>query len=105
MKEGGKTQTVKYNIRNCVDHDDLGRTPKQVMKWAEDEGMPSSERTSSKEVFRSKNKPVACSMSLHDFLVSNDIDYNKALEVSNGVGKELFKQLLEIGIEPKELRQ
>ena len=55
MKAGGKTRTVKYNIKNCVDHDDLGRTPKQVKKWAEDEGMPSSQRTSSKEVFRVVN--------------------------------------------------
>lgn len=105
MTEGGRGKTVKYNIKNCVDHDDLGRTPSQVKKWAEEEGLPSSKRTSAKEVFRNTNKPVACSMSFHDNLISKGIEYDKALSVSNGVGKELFKQLLEIGFEPKELRQ
>lgn len=105
MIEGGRGKTVKYNIKNCVDHDDLGRTPSQVKKWAEEEGLPSSKRTSAKEVFRNTNKPVACSMSFHDNLISKGIEYDKALSVSNGVGKELFKQLLEIGFEPKELRQ
>jgi len=105
MKEGGKTQTVKYNIRNCVDHDELGRTPSQVMEWGKEIGLPSSQRTSSKQVFRAVDKPVACSMSFHDTLVTGGIDYNKALVVSNGAGKELFKQLIEIGVEPKELNK
>lgn len=105
MKEGGKTQTMKYSIRNCVDHDDFGRTPKEVIKWGEEIGLTSSQITSSKQVFRVTNKPVACSMSFHDNLVSNGINYDKALEISNGVGKELFKQLLEIGFKPKELNQ
>jgi len=105
MREGGKNQTVDYNIKNCVDHDDLGRTPKEVKKWAEDIGMKSKERTSAKQVFRKTNKPIACSMSFHDSLVYNGIDYDKALKVSNGVGKELFKELIKIGFEPKELNK
>ena len=66
-------------------------------------GVPSSKRTSGKEVLRIVDMPSASSMSLMDSLVTNGIPYYKALEISNGAGKELFKQLLEIGIKPKEL--
>jgi len=105
MSEGGKTQTVKYNIKNCVDHDELGRTPRQVKKWGEEIGMLSSERTSAKEVLRIHNKPVACAMSLHDNLITDGVDYDKALKISNGAGKDLFKELIAIGYKPKELNQ
>lgn len=105
ITEGGVNRAVSYNVNSCMDHDELGRRPYQVKKWAEKEGLPSSKRTSTKEVFRHTNKPVACSMSLHDNLVSSGISYDKALDISNGVGKELFKQLLAIGVEPKELGQ
>jgi len=42
-------------------------------------------------------------MSLTDSLVSNGISYEKALPISKCAGKELFKQLIEIGVKSKEL--
>jgi len=97
----GVKGTVKYNRDSCRDHS--GRTPSQLKKWAADNGVPASKRTSGKEVLRLVDMPTASSMSLTDSLVSSGISYDKALEVSNSAGKELFKKLIEIGVEPKEL--
>jgi prophage antirepressor-like protein len=97
----GVSGTVEYNRNSCFDHS--GKTPSQLKRWAERNGVPASKRTSGKEVLRLVDMPTASSMSLHDSLVSSGIPYNKALEVTNSVGKELFKKLIEIGYEPKEL--
>ena len=101
INEVGVNGTVKYNRNSCLDHS--GRTPSQLKKWAEENGVPASKRTSGKEVLRLVDMPTASSMSLTDSLVSSGIPYNKALEVSNSAGKELFKKLIEIGVAPKEL--
>ena len=42
-------------------------------------------------------------MSLTDSLVADGVPYEKAFPISKTVGRELFKQLLEIGVRPKEL--
>jgi len=97
----GIAGTVKYNRDSCVDHS--GLTPKTLKKLAERNGVPASKRTSGKEVLRLIDMPTASSMSLTDSLVADGIPYEKALPISKGVGRELFKQLLEIGVRPKEL--
>ncbi len=97
----GIAGTVKYNRDSCVDHS--GLTPKTLKKLAERNGVPASKRTSGKEVLRLIDMPTASSMSLTDSLVADGIPYEKALPISKGVGRELFKQLLEMGVRPKEL--
>jgi prophage antirepressor-like protein len=101
VRTGGVNKAVKYNRNSCLDHS--GQTPSALKRWAEENGVPSSKRTSGKEVLRLVDMPTAASMSLTDNLVSNGIPYEKALPISKTAGKELFKQLIEIGIKPKEL--
>lgn len=101
IQSGGVKKAMDYNIRSCLDHS--GSRPAQVKKWAENVGMPSKDRTSAKAVFRIVDMPTASAMSLNDNLVSGGLPYEKALKISNGVGKELFKQMIEMGVKPKEL--
>lgn len=102
IREVGVKGTMDYNRSSCLDHS--GMTPSELKCWAERNGVPASKRTSGKEVLRLVDMPTASSMSLTDSLVTSGVSYNKALEVSNSAGKELFKRLFEIGVEPKELR-
>jgi hypothetical protein len=101
ISSGGVKSAMDYNIKNCKDHS--GSTPAQLKRWAADEGIPASRRTSGKEVLRIVDMPTASAMSLNDNLVSGGLPYDKALKLSNGAGKELFKQMIEMGIKPKEL--
>lgn len=101
INSGGVGKAMDYNIQNCLDHS--GKRPAQIKKWAEKHGIPASKRTSAKEVLRVLDMPTASAMSLNDNLVSSGVPYKKALLISNGVGKELYKQLIEAGIRPKEL--
>jgi prophage antirepressor-like protein len=99
----GVSGAIDYNIKNCVDHSNI--TPTQLKRWAKKQGIPASKRTSGKEVLRIVDMPTASAMSLNDNLVANGVPYDKALKLSNGPGKELFKQMIEEGIKPKELEQ
>jgi len=101
FEKGGVGDVIKYNVNSCKDHS--GSTPRQLIKFAKESGIPSAKRTSGKEVLRLIDKPVASAMSLNDKLVSSGLSYEKALEISNGAGKELFRQLIEVGFMPKEL--
>jgi prophage antirepressor-like protein len=98
---GGVNKIVKYNRDSCLDHS--GRTPKQLKTLARKAGLPSKKRSSGKEVLRHIDMPTASAMSLNDNLVAHGIEYDKALKVSNGTGKKLFKELIEIGMLPKEI--
>jgi hypothetical protein len=42
---------------------------------------------------------------LNDSLVAEGVPYNTALMLSNGAGKELYKQMIVAGIRPKELNK
>lgn len=101
IQSGGVKKAMDYNIKSCFDHS--GFRPAQVKKWATDHGMPSKDRSSAKAVFRVVDMPTASAMSLNDDLVSGGLPYDKALQISNGAGKELFKQMIAMGIKPKEL--
>lgn len=101
INRSGVAGAINYNRQSCLDHS--GMTPRKLKIIAEKNGIPASKRTSGKEVLRQIDMPTACSMSFTDSLVSDGIPYNKALRVSNNTGKELFKQLIEIGARPKEL--
>lgn len=101
INRSGVAGAINYNRQSCLDHS--GMTPRKLKSIAEKKGIPASKRTSGKEVLRQIDMPTACSMSFTDSLVSDGIPYDKALRVSNNTGKELFKQLIEIGARPKEL--
>ena len=96
----GVNGTINYNKNSCLDH--TGMTPRTLISIAKKSGIPASKRSSGKEVLRLIDMPAASSMSFTDSLVSDGVSYEKALKVSTGAGKELFKQLLEIGVKPKE---
>ena len=97
----GVAGTINYNRNSCLDHS--GIDPIKLKRMAKKCGIPASKRNSGKEVLRLVDMPSASSMSFTDSLVSDGISYEKALKVSVGAGKELFRQLLEIGVIPKEL--
>ena len=101
INAGGVKAAMDYNIKSCLDHS--GSRPAQIKRWATNQGIPASKRTSAKEVLRIVDMPTASAMSLNDNLVSGGLPYDKALKISNGAGKELFKQMIEMGIKPKEL--
>jgi len=101
IASGGVKKAMDYNIRSCLDHS--GKRPAQIKKWAEEVGIPPIHRSSAKQVFRLVDMPTASAMSLNDSLVSDGLPYEKALIISNGVGKELFKKMIEMGVKPKEL--
>lgn len=101
INAGGVKQAMDYNIKNCKDHS--GSTPAQLKRWAAGVGIPAVGRSSSKSILRIVDMPTASAMSLNDNLVSGGLPYEKALKISNGLGKELFKQMIEMGVKPKEL--
>ena len=101
INTAGRSGAMDYNIKNCLDHS--GSTPAQLKRWAAEVGIPAAKRTSGKEILRIVDMPTASAMSLNDNLVSEGVPYDKALAVSNGAGKELYKQMIEAGIRPREL--
>jgi prophage antirepressor-like protein len=103
INDGGRGKAMDYNIKNCLDHS--GSTPAQLKRWAEEQGIPATMRTSGKEVLRLVDMPTASAMSLNDSLVAEGVPYNTALMLSNGAGKELYKQMIVAGIRPKELNK
>lgn len=103
VENGGVGRAMDYNIKNCLDHS--GIMPAQLKRWAEEQGIPASKRTSGKEVLRIVDMPTASAMSLNDSLVAEGVSYDKALMISNGAGKELYKQMISIGIKPRELEK
>jgi prophage antirepressor-like protein len=103
INNGGVGHAMDYNIKNCLDHS--GIMPAQLKRWAEEQGIPASKRTSGKEVLRLVDMPTASAMSLNDSLVAEGVPYDKALMISNGAGKELYKQMIGVGIKPRELEK
>ena len=98
---GGVPAVKSYNIKNSLDHS--GFYPRQLKSFGRRMGLKSKQTSSGKEVLRVVDKPTACSMSFTDSLVADGIPYEKAIEISNTTGKKLFKELIAIGVTPKEL--
>jgi len=98
---GGVPAVMNYNIKNSLDHS--GFYPRQLKSFGKRMGLKSKQTSSGKEVLRVVDKPTACSMSFTDSLVADGVPYEKAIEISNTTGKKLFKELIAIGITPKEL--
>lgn len=103
FEDGGITKTVDYNIENCKLHT-KGMTPKEVIAFGKNMGLKSSQTTSAKEVIRNLKPETACAMSFTDKLVGeNGIDHKIAAETSKQFAEPLFKKLMELGIDRKEL--
>lgn len=99
FEHGGVPAVMNYNIKNSLSHS--GFYPKELKSFGKRMGLKSS----GKEVLRIIDKPTACSMSFTDSLVADGIPYEKAIEISSTTGKKLFKELIAIGITPKELNR
>lgn len=100
-EQGGTKQTIEYNQKNCQLH--TGLSPKQIKKKFEKSNLPAVVKNSAKEILRRVDPVTACAMSLTDNMVKMGKDHEKAAEVSNKHGREVFKFMLDNGITPGEL--
>jgi hypothetical protein len=94
--EGGVTQTIEYNVKNCVLH--TNKTPTEIKHIGKAFGLKSKDTSSAKQVIRALKPEIACSMSLTDSLVEDGVNHEAAAKVANGAGRILFKELMEIGV-------
>jgi prophage antirepressor-like protein len=100
--EGGFEQTIEYNTKNCFLH--TGKTPIQIKEIGKNFGLKSKDRSSAKEVIRNLKPELACSMSFTDKLVSeNGVNHEEAAKTSIELAQPLFKKLMELGIDKKQL--
>lgn len=101
-EKGGKEGAVDYNVKSMVAF--TGKTPSQWIREAKQEGMKSKDRTSGKQVVRTKRPAIASCMSLADNLCQQGYEQDKVIEVA-GKAKDYFEAAIELGIEPPELKQ
>jgi len=99
--EKGKDGMIEYNKNSCLLH--TGKTPAEWKKSAKDNGLPSVQRTSAKEVLRHTKPELACAMSFTDDLVNKGFDLKTISELSLKCAVPLFQGMIELGINPKEL--
>lgn len=100
-KDHSTNDIINYNRKLCFNI--TGMQPNQVRRLGKSMGLKSKQYSSSKEVMRTINKPLACSMSFIDNLVINGIDFEKASEIARKNATELFENMIAVGITPKEL--
>jgi len=101
--EGGVSAIIDYNKKSCLLHS--GKTIKQLKEYGKQIGLKSTERTSAKEVLRHIKPEIACAMSFTDDLVNKGFDLNTVSELSINSAIPLFKGMIELGINPKELNE
>jgi len=100
---GGVEDLIEYNRKNCVEH--TGKKPSEWKQIGKERGLKSKECSSGKEVIRNLQPEAACGMSFVDNVVKQGGDMNKAIELSKKHAMPLFKELLEMGYIPGELKQ
>lgn len=100
--EGGLKSVIEYNRRSCLLH--TGKSTKEIKELGKNVGLKSAQRSSAKEVLRNTDPELACAMSFTDDLVKNGFDLNTVSELSMKCAVPLFKGMIEIGAEPKELK-
>jgi phage anti-repressor protein len=98
---GGVPSIMEYNKMNCKLH--TGKFPKEIMKEAEKNKLPSKQRTSAKEVLRNTDPVTACSMSLTDDMVKMGGKLDEAVALSNTHGRAIFAYMLKNNMTPGEL--
>jgi len=101
--EGGVTAIIEYNRKSCLLHS--GKTTKELKEMGKQIGLKSVQRTSAKEVLRNTKPEIACAMSFTDDLVKKGFDLNTVSELSKNSAIPLFKGMIEIGANPKELNE
>ncbi len=102
FNEGGITKTIEYNQENCILH--TGMRPSTIIEVGKNLGLKSKDTSSAKQVLRSLKPEIACAMSFTDKLVSeNDVDHHIAAKTSKDFAEPLFKKLMELGVNRKEL--
>lgn len=102
FNEGGVSKTIEYNQENCILH--TGMRPSAVIEVGKNLGLKSKDTSSAKQVLRSLKPEIACAMSFTDKLVSeNGVDHKIAAKTSKDFAEPLFKKLMELGINKKEL--
>jgi anti-repressor protein len=101
MIESGLEKVIEYNRESCLLH--TGKTPKDIKELGKQIGLPSTQRTSAKEVLRHTKPELACAMSFTDSLVKKGFDLKTVSELSLKSAVPLFQGMIELGIKPKEL--
>lgn len=99
--EKGVEGVIEYNRNNCIIH--TGHRPKEIIEIGKNLGLKSKDLTSAKQVLRVTKPELACSMSFVDDLVKKGFDFNTVSELALKSAVPLFKGMIEIGINPKEL--
>ena len=97
---GGAYAAIAYNIKNCTIQS--GRAPFEWKRIAKQEGLPSKNRNSAKDVLRVKAPQVACGMSLADQLVSGGATQEDGISIGKD-SQFIFQRILALGITPPEL--
>lgn len=103
MDNGGTDAIIQYNRLNCKLH--TGRLPHEIKELGKRAGLPSSKRTSAKEVFRHTYPEIAASMSLLDNAVTKGFKIDDETEEILKLSSSLFKKLLNKGLCPGELSE
>lgn len=93
---------IDYNVKNCMAH--TGARPEQIKARGKALNLKLKDRNSAKAVLRKIQPETACAMSLADNLVSAGHQPDKVFNVSKK-SKELFKDLIDLGVMPAELLQ
>lgn len=99
--EGGIESVIDYNRKSCLLHS--GKLPNQWIEEAKKAGLKSKERTSGKEVLRHLKPEIACGMSFTDDMVKRGFDLKTVSDLTKKAAIPLFKGMIELGANPKEL--
>jgi len=100
FEKGGRQEIIQYNTKNCVVQS--GKMPVEWKKLGKQEGLPSRQCQSAKEVLRVKNPPVACGMSLADQLVASGAKVDDGISIGRD-SQHIFERIMALGITPAEL--
>lgn len=100
IRQGGRNAIVAYNLKNCTVQS--GRLPQEWKVLGKQEGLPSKDRNSAKDVLRVKAPQVACGMSLADQLVAGGAKPDDGISIGKD-SQFIFQRILSLGIAPPEL--
>ncbi len=100
MEHGGRNAIIGYNIKNCALQS--GKLPDEWKRIGKQEGLPSRQRGSAKDVLRVKVPQVACGMSLADQLVAGGAQADDGISIGKD-SQPIFQRILALGITPPEL--
>jgi prophage antirepressor-like protein len=101
-EKGGKEEAIHWNVVNTLAT--VQKLPSQLVAEAKRAGLKSKYRTSGKAVLRATQPEAACCMSLADNLHQQGHPDEKVFKVSLSA-KPVFRAMIELGIEPAELKE